>query len=272
MPEAGHDQAEQRELLPPTRIAGLLGGPALLGPLDDARRAGLGPRCAVAGAVVGIDGDEHDHQQHEGAGDQERAHSEPALGRRPLRCGHRCRASWSRRYRFTSRPPPKPGERAVRADDAVARQHDRHRVGPVGRADGPGPGAVAVALGQLAVGRRRAVGDRREAPPGPSLELGADEVEGHLEAAQSSVEVRRELGGRPLQHREGRIVLAPPPVPARSPTAPRAARPTTRRASAGRWAWPPTRRSRSSARLASRCSREASPSVDVSVDHRWSVA
>jgi hypothetical protein len=90
------------------------------------------------------------------------------------------------------------GEAAVRADDAVARDDDRHGRPPHRGAHGADDVGAAEPLGELRVRDRGAEGDLAQVRPDPLLEGRAAEVEGEVERPLLAGEVRLELrdGGR----------------------------------------------------------------------------
>src|SRR5690349_21493231 len=88
------------------------------------------------------------------------------------------------------------GQRAVRADHAMARHDDADRVAAVRQADGARTVRAADALGQLAVALGRAIRNVEQRAPHALLEFGADRVERDREAAQLAGEVRAQLFAR----------------------------------------------------------------------------
>jgi hypothetical protein len=100
---------------------------------------------------------------------------------------------------LTSRPPPKPVSRAVGADEAVARQHDRQRVAAVRGADRARRPRRADLASLRAVAAGRAIRDLGEREPGAALERGrAVEVEREVEGGA--------LAGEPLAQLAGGVV------------------------------------------------------------------
>ena len=91
-------------------------------------------------------------------------------------------------------PSAVPGQAAVRADDPVARQHDRHRVAVHHRPDRPCCARVARTGGELAVRRRLAVADARELGQDAEIEVRLRaQVELDVEAAPAAVEIFLQL-------------------------------------------------------------------------------
>ena len=95
------------------------------------------------------------------------------------------------------------GEIASGPDDPVAGHDDRHGVAAVGEPDRAAGLRVADPTGQFAIRDRRAVGDLEQARPHSALEVGADELEWHVELLELAREVGAELR---------RDVLEPPVV------------------------------------------------------------
>ena len=94
-------------------------------------------------------------------------------------------------------PAAEAGQRAVGADHAVARKHDRQRILAVRRSHRPrGIGAEPDPARLLAVAHGLPIRDRRERKPAVPLELGAAEVERDVERGQLAGEVRIELRSR----------------------------------------------------------------------------
>ena len=109
--------------------------------------------------------------------------------------------------------PAEAGERAVRTDHAMAREHDRNRVGAVGRSDGTSPVRVEPEASRLlAVADRLSVWDRREREPAPTLELGPVQPEREVELHEFALEVGLELTGSVIEDR--RPPVRPDPVAA----------------------------------------------------------
>ena len=83
-------------------------------------------------------------------------------------------------------PAAEAGERAVRADHAMARKDDRQRVLAVRRADGAGGVAAETEPARLlAVADGLSVRNRREREPAALLELGAVQFERQVERRRS---------------------------------------------------------------------------------------
>jgi hypothetical protein len=85
------------------------------------------------------------------------------------------------------------GERSVGADDAVARDHDRHRRAADGGADGAHAVGPPHGAGELRVTDGRAVGNPCELAPDTALKRRAADVERELERRALAREVLREL-------------------------------------------------------------------------------
>src|SRR5215207_10009892 len=96
-------------------------------------------------------------------------------------------------------------ERAVGADDAVARDDDRDRVAAVGETDRAHGARVAELVGERTVGRRLAVGDLEQQRPHALLEGRSGRAELELELRALAGEVLGELPGGPGER--GRVVL-----------------------------------------------------------------
>ena len=97
--------------------------------------------------------------------------------------------------RLLLEPAAEAGQRAVAADDAVARADDGDRVAAVGAADGARLAGVADAGGDLAVAGGLAVGDGQELGPDAPLEGGAAlGTQLEVEVGALAGEVRAQLG------------------------------------------------------------------------------
>ena len=97
-------------------------------------------------------------------------------------------------------------EFARRADDAMARHHDRDRIAAVGRSDRARLPQVAQLLREIAVRARLAVRDREQRVPNRLLERSAREVEVERKRAALAREVFVELSARSHEDRR-RCVL-----------------------------------------------------------------
>ena len=101
--------------------------------------------------------------------------------------------------------PPQPAavaaERAVGADDAVTRHDDRHGVAAVGVTGGAHGRRAAGPRGDLRVREGLSIGRPRDPHPDRPLKRRAAQIQGRLEAAKLSAEVRRELGAQLLDVR-----------------------------------------------------------------------
>jgi len=92
-------------------------------------------------------------------------------------------------------------ERAVGADDAVTRHDDRHGVAAVGVTGGAHGRRAAGPRGDLRVREGLSIGRPRDPHPDRPLKRRAAQIQGRLEAAKLSAEVRRELGAQLLDVR-----------------------------------------------------------------------
>src|SRR3989441_12314668 len=102
------------------------------------------------------------------------------------------------------------GQGTVRADDAVAGEHDTHWVRSVRGADGAGRGRDAESGRLAAIGRGGPEGNIRQRAPGPDLQARALEIERDVERGPLAGEVFVELPGRGLQDRMVRIAMGTP--------------------------------------------------------------
>src|SRR5437764_2043372 len=91
-------------------------------------------------------------------------------------------------------PSAVPGQAAVRTDDPVARQHDRHRVPVHHRADRPRRARVAGPRRERTVRRRLAVPDARELRENANAEVRlSTQVEADVEIAAAPLEILVQL-------------------------------------------------------------------------------
>src|SRR5262249_34504495 len=98
---------------------------------------------------------------------------------------------------FSRQPAAVAGEAAARADDSVAREHDRDRVAVHDRPDGARGTWMLGAAGQLAVRRQLAVRNVRELVEHAAREARADaEVDREVELPAPMLEVLVELPPR----------------------------------------------------------------------------
>jgi hypothetical protein len=112
---------------------------------------------------------------------------------------------------FAAEPARVTREVAVRAHEAVARDHDREWVARVRAADGPCTLRQAESSRLFGIRPGLAVRDRREGEPGAPLEVRPDEIERELERRPPAGEVLGELLARldDDRPRAGRLAVAP---------------------------------------------------------------
>src|SRR5690606_17363489 len=95
------------------------------------------------------------------------------------------------------------GERATRADDAMAGNHDGNGIAAVGEAHGARGIGIAERGGQRAVGGRLAVFDAAQALPDAALELRAAGIERQVELRARAGEIFLELFTGPVDEWRG---------------------------------------------------------------------